>query len=617
MWPKISPIFLSQLVEQAPGRVRKRIDSEPVVAESWNWNYDENAWTIQANEETVRLQSHNGVLTSLEDVSCSCLMSPKCFHVLACCSSLPLEHSQANEELAPQKPSSADSSPPSDPAFDTRTVEVTDAMRASAILVRESLSALLRVGARNAGILLQSGLLRAGHSCRASDLYALSNTVLRIAEGVQRFRQQSDEADSLTLKEDVASAFFACHSLLNQSSVPKWIVGQSRRVFESLDVRKLNGIFAEPILTRSGFAGVSVYLQDANKGGLYTVNELRTGDSSLIRQAYRGGIDLGGITMEAKALCRSTFAVQELTVSEDGRLGKGKSTRWATAKRELTEPLSGGRLADSLDSQLERVFSWLSTPNEQRPGGWDVVSLTATVMGSHGATVVVGVEGSDRPWRLGIMIDSSELVYRHNLELIARCPRLQLRCLVRVRVDVPHCADLLAIANLPSVPLESQVATRLELPEDWQGICNTGLDRLERHYVRGIERWSEEIALEGENDPSDTNAKYTTAIERRLVGMVLGGRDAIPILGSKSHRRDCNQMKKLFLPTGAYLLDLLATKAHEDGVRVVYESKSVSEAQDESATAFLACDTYNQTTKRSLTMSKWKLGKDSGSCKTS
>lgn len=608
MRPKITSIFLSQLVEQSPGRVRKRLDSEPAVADSWNWTHQENVWTIQSNDETVRLQSPNGVLTGLEDVSCSCLMSPKCFHILACCSSLPLEHSQASAaEPASEEHSSADASPPTDCELDTRTVEVTDTMRASAILVRESLSALLRVGARNAGILLQSGLLRAGHASRASDLYSLSNTMLRIAEGVQRFRQQSDEADSLALKEDVASAFFACHSLLNQPTVPKWIVGQSRRVFESLDVRKLNGVLAEPILTRSGFAGVSVYLQDTNEGGLYTVNELRTGDTSLIRQAYRGGIDLGGITVEAKELCRSTFAVQELTVSEDSRLGKGKSTRWATTKREQTEPFSGGRFANSIDAQLEKLFSLSDTPNEQRPAGWDLVSITATVMGSNGAIVVVAVEGSDQPWRLGVMIDSPELEYRHNLALIARCPRLQLRCLVRVRENVPYCADLLAIANVSSVPAESQADPKLELPQDWQGICNTGLDRLERHFIRGIERWSEEIVLEGESDPVDTIAKYTTPIERRLVGMVLGGRDAIPILGSKSHRRDSNQLKKLFLPMGAHLLDLLATKAHEDAVRVAYESKSVSESQDESATAFLACDTYNRTTKRSLTISKWKV----------
>ena len=612
MRPKISPIFLSQLVEQAPGRVRKRFDSAPAIAESWIWNLAEDVWSVQANEETVRLQPSSGVLISLDDVACTCLMSPKCFHVLACCNCLPLEHSPINEVPSDQADSLTDSNPTNDAgvaAVASQTVDVTDSMRASASMVRESLSSLLRVGARNAGILLQSGLLRAGHSCRASDLFALSNTMLRIAEGVQRFRQQSDESDSIALKEDVASAFFACHSLLHQATVPKWIVGQARRVFESLDVRKLNGVFAEPILTRSGFAGVSVYLQDPNEGGIYTVNELRTGDTSLIRQAYRGGIDLGGTTLEARTICRSAFAVQELTVSEDGRLGKGKSTRWATAKREWNDPFSSGRFGNSMEVQLEELLKWLNLPNDQRPGGWDVVALTATVMGSHGPTVVVDVEGYGRPWRLGIMIDSPELEYRHNLELIARCPRLRLRCLVRVNADAPYCADLLAIANVASQSSTLHEADpRLELPGDWQGICNTGLDRMERHFIRGIERWPEEIVLEGENDPLETNAKYTTPIERRLVGMVLGGRDAIPILGSKSHRRDCHQFKELFLPTAAYLLDLLATKSHEDSVRVAYDSKSASESRDESATAFLACDTYHRTTQLSLTMSSWKNG---------
>ncbi len=68
--------------------------------------------------------------------------------------------------------------------LDDRNVAVNDAMRASANFVRDSISALLRVGARNAGILIQSGLLRASHSSRASGLFALSNSMLRIVESV-------------------------------------------------------------------------------------------------------------------------------------------------------------------------------------------------------------------------------------------------------------------------------------------------------------------------------------------------------------------------------------------------------------------------------------------------
>ncbi len=309
--------------------------------------------------------------------------------------------------------------------------------------------------------------------------------------------------------------------------------------------------------------------------------------------------------MEAKSLCRCTLSVQELTASEDGRLGKGKSTRWATAKREQAPPFSSGRFGETVDAQLEKLFWWLDTPSDQRPGGWDVISLTVTVMGTYGATVVVKVEGSDRPWRLGIMIDSSELEYRHNLELLARCPVLQLRCLVRVRLDAPCCGDLLAIANVMVPSTESPLELRLELPEDWQGICNVGIDRLERHFVQGIQRWSEEITLQGENHQVDSTSKFLTPIERRLVGIVLGGRDAIPNLGSKSHRRDCSQLNKLFLPMGAHLLDLLATKAHEEGAKIVYASKATKETQDDSISAFLACDIYQRTTKRSLTIKQW------------
>ncbi len=227
-------------------------------------------------------------------------------------------------------------------------------------------------------------------------------------------------------------------------------------------------------------------------------------------------------------------------------LEKGNPLVGRRAKREQVPPFSSGRFGDAVDLQLLKLFSWLDTPSDQRPGGWDVISLTVTIVGTHGGTVLVKVEGSDRPWRIRIMIDSSDLEYRHNLELLARCPGLQLRCLVRVRLDAPYCGDLLAIANMMVPSTESPPELRLELPDDWQGICNVGLDRLERHFVRGIQRWSEEITLQGENHQVDSTSKFLTPIERRLVGIVLGGRDAIPNLGSKSHRRDCSQLNKLF-----------------------------------------------------------------------
>ena len=129
------------------------------------------------------------------------------------------------------------------------------------------------------------------------------------------------------------------------ASAPRWAVGTSRREYNPISVSRLDGWFAEPILTRSGYAGICVHLL-APDGRLFQVNELRPGDASLVMQAYRGGIDLGATTAPGSDLCRQLLAVQNLTAAEDGRLGKGKQTRWAIQHRN-PENNQGAAGADS------------------------------------------------------------------------------------------------------------------------------------------------------------------------------------------------------------------------------------------------------------------------------
>lgn len=613
--PKIAPILLAELVEQVPGRVRQRLDSSPGIADTWNWSQSEHVWTVQANEETVQMESADGILENLRQISCTCLMAPKCFHILACCSCLSLKtdagevHWEADDGEATNKALESEAKP----SASSSMVEVTETMRNAARKVRASLATLLQVGARNAGTLVQSTMLRAGHTCRVSELYALSYTVLRIAEGVQRFRQQSDQASALQLKEDVASAFLACHWIANHANVPRWIIGQARRTFETIDVRKLNGIMAEPIWTRSGFAGVSVLMQDTALGVLYSVNELRTGDISLIHQAYLGGLELGGVSVEARSLCRSTFTVQELTASNEGRLGKGKSTRWALAKKETTQPFRFGKFNSSVEQQVQAVFAWLDIPEDHRPAGWDLIAFDATVVGALGAKVVVQVDGVTPVWHLGIAIDTPELEFRHNLQLLARCPRLRLRCLVRVKWEEPLSADLMAVHEIaPLAPDDENARPSLEMPDTWQGVCNIGLDRLERHYIRGIERWSEEINVEESVHLVNSNAKFTAPLDRRLIGLVLGGRDSIPDVASKSHRRDRQQFNKLMLPMASQLLDDLADAVREDPLQDIYKLTHSEGGSRDAASAFLACDVYLRAANRSLTKSQWGLEESDG-----
>ena len=139
MRPGIQRLLLAHLVDQAPSRLRKRLDSEPSVADSWNWTQTETGWSIQANDETVRLQPIEGTVQSLEDVAYTCLLSPKCFHLLACCSVLPLGDDNGGLSSSTSSSGLRTSEQDSESRSQLTTVVVTDGMRTAASLVRRSL----------------------------------------------------------------------------------------------------------------------------------------------------------------------------------------------------------------------------------------------------------------------------------------------------------------------------------------------------------------------------------------------------------------------------------------------------------------------------------------------
>ena len=86
--PSVSSEVLATVIEDAPDRVRRKLDREPGVAADWNWQVSDSVCTIRAGEETVRLNATNGVIEYVDDVCCSCLLSPRCYHLLACLSVL-------------------------------------------------------------------------------------------------------------------------------------------------------------------------------------------------------------------------------------------------------------------------------------------------------------------------------------------------------------------------------------------------------------------------------------------------------------------------------------------------------------------------------------------------
>ena len=82
--PTIEPMLLASMIEAAPGRVRRRLDKEPDIAQSWQWLEQDGQFAVTAGEEVVQIATDQGVVSRLEQISCSCLLAPKCHHILAC-----------------------------------------------------------------------------------------------------------------------------------------------------------------------------------------------------------------------------------------------------------------------------------------------------------------------------------------------------------------------------------------------------------------------------------------------------------------------------------------------------------------------------------------------------
>ncbi|QDV88393.1 hypothetical protein [Planctomycetes bacterium TBK1r] len=568
---------LANLIDSAPSRVRKRLDKDPAIAHAWTWTAEATCVTISTGDETVRLEwdGESKRVTQLQQVSCSCLLSPKCFHLLACVSCLPIETDAArsDHEAAPNQASESQprSQPGSQPGDESSVIEINAAMRDAASRCLDAIELMLCSGARRCGVVLQSALLRAAHQCRAAGLVHLSSAVLSVVEGVVRLRAQSGNTDVSQLQSDLARAVVIARRVLRQPVADLETIGQVRRSFEPVDVSRLVSLVAEPIVTRSGYAGVCVSMM-ADDGKIYQVSEVRPGEADLASQAYRGGIELGGTTISAFQLCRSSVDVQNMTASPDRRLGRGSKTRWAVRKqtdRPIDESAAWtSRFGRSLADQVEQLFATDESVGPTAPAEPDFVAFRCQVLGRHEDAVLVKADGVSRPLRLRIALDTDQVPYRENLELVARSPGLNVFVIGRVRRHQAGSIDALAI-RVEACRAGSDDDPRLELPESWQNVCQLGLDRLERHFFSrtdpepGSPALAATVDSRGQAEPS---VDGVAGLARQQRTLVLGGRGSVASPASGGHRRMIRMLKRQLLPTAARLADAVASAATESRV---------------------------------------------------
>jgi len=559
--PTISPALIASMIESTPERVRRRLDRAPDIASEWTWQWAEASWSIEAGDETVTLP--HGQIIEAEQVACTCLLSPRCFHVLACLTRLEIALLEA-PILADDASEPAAGQTSEDHASDVDLVELSENQRRAALELTASVSQLLRVGIAGSGVVVQSGLLRAIHRCRSEGLHRLAGLGLRLIAGTREIRSRAPEADPNQLAEDLADVLETSHHVLRDRSVPSFWVGTARRKQESVRPRRLLGLFAEPIITRSGYSGAAAYFLGED-GRIYTASDVRPGDAQHARDAYLGGIEIGPLVQSARQLARGQYLGTDLTASTDGRLGRGKGPRIVEqGTSSWTAEAIAARFHRPLADQWDSIYAQASLPEEARSAVWDFLFFEGTVLGAVGPELLFQPTADPLPLRLAIENESEALCFRENLRMLSHAPGLPLQIIGRAHPLEPRVIAPLGIAPLSAAPdlASGSGPPQLALPDSWAGRVCLGFDELQRHHLLNAQSSPITLPL----------ALFERSLEnplaplrRRWIATLLAGSSSRLAGRSKTLPLETATLSRSGFTTGASLLDLLSSNPSHQG----------------------------------------------------
>jgi hypothetical protein len=551
--PNLSPQLIAAMIESTPDRVRRRLDRAPDAAAAWEWRQGTDGWSVDTGGETVTLPL--GHIRSVDQLRCTCLLSPRCFHVLACLTRLQVtivESVQAEETKQIESPSQDDAS--------EDVAEPDEKQQHAADELAGNLAQLLRVGVANAGVVVQSGLLRAVHQCRAEGLHRLAALGLRVIAGTREFRARAPASDPAQLAEDVADVLETSRHVLSTKPIAGFWIGTARRPQIPVRPRKLHGLLAEPIVTRSGFAGAAAYFLGEDDR-IYSASEVRPGDAQLARDAYLGGIEIGSLIQPAKRLARGLYLGTDLTASRDGRLGRGKGVKFAEQGSSTWEVApTQGRFRRPLSDQWDAAYAQAALPADALPAGWDWVFCIGSVLGAAGAELLFQPAGHDLPLRLAIANESESLCFRENLRMLSHAPGLRLYVIARMNLQEPRIVYPLAVAQVEGEPRNAG-APHLQIPESWCGRVCLGFDKIQSNHLAHAQATA--LVLTALSMQPDRDHPLGS-LRRRWIATMLSGFASQRPGGTNTLGAETALLTRIGFRTGAALLDSLS-RSHADG----------------------------------------------------
>jgi hypothetical protein len=534
--PASHPGLLEAVRSVVPERIRKRLEGGN-PAEGWTWAASAVNTTVTTdNGETVTVAPRDGGVTAA-DVTCSCLLSPKCLHVLAVATALaaasPAAPAAGAKPAPPPEPPPRPVSPP---------VTLDAGQRGAVAATVRAARALLEAGATGAGPTAVDDLARAVHACRATALHRPARAGLRVLTGLSELRTGKPQFSLSTLTADLRELLWTAE-VLARGAGRESDVGIGRRSYSPAGTLRLYGVACEPVAASTGYGGVSTLLVDA-QGALYTVSDVKPGGAARAKAACEAPAQLGGATLSHRELSRHGLFVQNATRSADGRLGMGEGVRAVRAGRTtFAEEALARRFLVPATAQLAAA----------EDGGW--LFLVVTLAGAQGSALIAAVDGLPSPVRLVSPTDHKEFAYLENLRLLARAPGLRLRLVAR-----PVGRRTLTV--LAVGPAEGE--DRMSLPEDWGGRVSLGYDQLRSSHVRELAPREVEVEVVSEEAPDPL-----APLRRRVERLVLGGRSTLPGAAAALVEREQAAMARLQLHGGATLAGALFRSARVPGPEVL------------------------------------------------
>lgn len=412
--PPVTAEVAAAALDSLPTRLRKRADSAASKAANWPVATTDATVVVRVDDATtVTLTTTAGVVTSAEDAVCSCLLAPACLHRAAVLTLAPLAQETDGPEATTVVPSDAGASaraqdlqastaveidqvqegiPAATDPQETGAFQLTPPQSAAVGALQAAATAVLAAGVTGAGAVHRATLLHAAHSARVAGLHRVAAAAVRVARRLSE-AGTGDPAFRLSELTSELAELLAVAGGLGRVPDPE-LIGIARRAYVANGSLRLHGLFTEPVVTASGYAGAVTYAL-AQDGRLRSLSDVAPGDADRARQAAGSAVP-GGSALSLRELGDHGGAIlTDPTVSPDGRIGVaersvpyGRRGRVGTRNRSTPsggvplptrcQPRCGGRRNPPMTGT--RVVTCSFSPGRSPAGGssWTAVPPCAS-----------------------------------------------------------------------------------------------------------------------------------------------------------------------------------------------------------------------------------------------